>query len=807
MAHVDDHYLQFIRGCSGNRAVPESGVLSEIQQPPAWDAYHKSFGGKQRAHDWKPKLRHQQARSQWHQRKDKKPQFQREQPRQYTWYQDQDCMSQTLWQKHHMPPPEAESETAVPKENQKHHVPSPQAEFDIAVPQENQDSQTKDVGTGQDASNGENGIDQMAGQELLAMIRGATEKNSRPDENEAPPSNERDTEFGVLYPQVVLPPDMVGVPQAKPYASVADAVEDYKLSSDPELWAKSLPPELWAILIGDETLQGPDGELYDVFYPHEGDASSLGIIPENEAHDSFYPYSDGAPELTQPHRTDDGIQSPSSLKLTRASSAEDCLGDLLQEMHHGVLERYPVKQQLFSAIHTAAETALGAAFARLALVGSTAMQVDTPTSDLDVVVFTRPKDDTPQGVEALRWIAAALRGIEPSLRIELIDCAKVPILVATTANGDLSIDVSVDQPLAESHVLWFQMQHELPCQGPLHRVPTPAATTEWGHHAALCRVLKWWLSRRAIPGAKEGGYPSLVWLLMAMHSVRCSLFVDQADAAAGPHGLRHLLGALGAFFDRFSRPSGFWGAIVFADGMHSEFWLHRKAIKGVVEQKDTMQGQDSTHDDQGSLPMFADFAVFDPARPEPADLAVRMSPATWLLFAFELKRGAHLTALALSSINNQNGKPEVGGRAALGELFSQVNGARINSLPAVLPEEARKGSESSQPLAGIFLTEGDSEKSPILKVGIVSAIDPNPGWSAPFLHRRDVYSRMHVNFCDVYGEAVCVPRGQVQVLRPYDFVCGVQLRPIQSNGNIFEIAECDVQRLAGMNALLSEERL
>lgn len=780
------------------KALPESGVLSEIQEPSAgMDMQRPYYKGNQRGHDWKPKLRHQHS-SHW--RKDRRSHFQYDRHPQYRRYQD--CM----WQKHH--------------------VQAPEVEFEIAVPGENRADKTKDVGTGQEASNGETGIGPIAGQELLAMLRGSTENKSWPDGNEVPPTN-------ALDPQVVSPQfyhehdgvpqlfsygdavaevpqeyfeynESLGVPETQPYVNaVADLPEDYKLSES------ELPPELWALLIGDETLQGPDGELYDVFYPHDDVATSLDMKnPESETHDLF---PDGPKEPTRPHGTSDCIRSPSRLQLTRASSAEDCLSDLLQDMHHGVLERYPAKQQLFSAVHTAAETALGAAFARLALVGSTAMQVDTPTSDLDVVVFTRPKDDTPQGVEALRWIAAALRGIEPSLRLELIDCAKVPILVASTADGDLSIDVSVDQPLAESHVLWFQMQHEeLPCQGPLHRVPTPAATTEWGHHAALCRVLKWWLSRRGIPMAKEGGYPSLVWLLMAMHSVRCSLFVDQADAAAGgPHGLRHLLGALGAFFDRFSRPSGFWGAIVFADGMHSEFWLHRKAIDGGVPQEEdaTQDKQDSTRDDQRALPMFADFAVFDPARPEPADLAVRMSPATWLLFAFELKRAAHLTALALDSITNQNGKPEVGGRAALGELFSKVNGAKINSLPVALPEEACKGLESSQPLAGIFLTEGDGEKALMLKVGIVSAIDANPGWSAPFLHRRDVYSRVHVNICDLYGEAVCVPHGKVQALRPYDFVCGVQLRAIQSNGNIFEIAECDAQRLVGMNALLSEERL
>jgi hypothetical protein len=747
------------------KATSESGVVPEIHQPQAgkqegMNVRHQYQHGNQHGKNWKPKLRHRQA--QWHWRNERR----NEHPQHHRKYQD--C----TWQKHH--------------------VLASEADFGSAVALGNRDDNKTDVGPQHEKNKEGTGF--IAGQELLSLIRGTNDSNSAPDAGEMPLPNTLDAQ--VAFTEVHHNHgDILDIREVQ---SCGNAVigdpEEYNLSES------ELPPELWALLIGDETLQGPDGELYDIFYPND--------LPESDLQNLFQADSPNK-DSSRCHSLGEGMHLSSPLKLTRASSAEDCLEDLLQEMHHGVLERYPTKQQLFSAVHAAAETALGTAFARLALVGSTAMQVDTPTSDLDVVVFTRHKDDAPQGVEALRWIAAALRGIEPSLRLELIDCAKVPILVATTADGDLSIDVSVDQPLAESHVLWFQMQHEeLPCQGPLHRVPTPAATAEWGHHAALCRVLKWWLSRRGIPCAKEGGYPSLVWLLMAMHSVRCSLFVDQADAAAGPHGLRHLLGALGAFFDRFSRPSGFWGAIVFADGMHSEFWLHRKAIEEDAHHKHGTQAKhESISNGHRSLQMLSDFAVFDPARPEPADLAVRMSPATWLLFAFELERAAHLTALALSSITGQNGKPEVGGRAALSELFSQVNTTKVNTLPTVLPEEACKGLESSQPLAGIFLTDSDDKKSPTLKVGIVSAIEPNAGWSAPFLHRRDVYSRVHVHLCDLYGDTLCVPRGQVQALRPFDFVCGVQLRAIQSNGNIFEIAESDVQRLAGMNTLVSEERV
>lgn len=781
--------------------------------------------------DWKPKLRHQHA--QWHWKKDRRSQFQQHQGK------NQDGFWQKQHKSQHFPthphrvfgdtlPPKnlhdnskdagamhrKEQESSLQKQHSPQQFPT-SSEVGTTLPAENLCDSSTDVSTmqkknqeclwqGQHApqqppicSEGGSGdaipaqivydcpndAGTTAGQELLALIQKETAQHDNLS----------------LESQLYYACQQDGILGELPVSSFADVVAEGSEENSYGLSEAEMPPELWALLIGDETFQGEDGELYDVFYPDDAARSAKVLFPDGSSE-----------KLLQNNGTDDRMLLPSTKKLNRASSAEDCLENLLQEMHLGVLERHPAKQHLFAAVHTAAQTALGSAFARLALVGSTAMQIDTPTSDLDVVVFTRPKDDSPQGVDALRWIAAALRGVEPSLRLELLDCAKVPILVATTVDGNLSIDVSVDQPLAELHVLWFQMQHEeLPCQGPLHHVPAPAATSEWGQHAALCRVLKWWLNRRGIPGAKEGGYPSLVWLLMAMHSLRCSLFVDQADAAAGPHGLRHLLGALAAFFDRFSRPSGFWGAIVFADGMHSEFWLHRKAIEGGEPSKDGGQAganQELSGDCQQSLPVFADFAVFDPARPEPADLAVRMSPATWLLFAFELRRAAHLAALALSSISNQSGKPEGGGRAALRELFFQVGTTKVNSLPVVLSEEASSGTESSQPLAGIFLTGGDGGEPSRLNVGIVSAIEPNSGWSAPFLHRRDVYSRVHVNFCDRYGEVLCVPHEEAQVVKPSDFVCGVQLRSLNGTGKVFEIAECDVERLVGMSALLAEEK-
>merc|ERR1711904_597301 len=99
----------------------------------------------------------------------------------------------------------------------------------------------------------------------------------------------------------------------------------------------------------------------------------------------------------------------------------------------------------------------------------------------------------------------------------------------------------------------------------------------------------------------------------------------------------------------------------------------------------------SANDDKiRPLPLWADFAVFDPARCEPADLAGRISPATWLLLAFELRRAAQLSATALGSLAGGGGGGKgLGGSGSLCALFCPVGAAASGALPAVLPESCK----------------------------------------------------------------------------------------------------------------------
>eukprot|EP00434_Breviolum_minutum_P024537 symbB.v1.2.021672.t1/scaffold1886.1/size97136/11 len=117
-------------------------------------------------------------------------------------------------------------------------------------------------------------------------------------------------------------------------------------------------------LEGDETLIGPDGAVYDVFYP-----SKSG----DEKEETSTTCSDCA---------------GSPVPMSRQRSAETSIAGVLDFMRSTALARYPARVQLYEKVCSAAKTALGAHFGRMALIGSTALRIDTPDSDLDVVVYT-----------------------------------------------------------------------------------------------------------------------------------------------------------------------------------------------------------------------------------------------------------------------------------------------------------------------------------------------------------------------------------------------------------------------------------
>eukprot|EP00928_Gymnodinium_smaydae_P013623 TRINITY_DN14958_c0_g2_i4.p1 TRINITY_DN14958_c0_g2~~TRINITY_DN14958_c0_g2_i4.p1 ORF type:complete len:988 (-),score=208.62 TRINITY_DN14958_c0_g2_i4:376-3339(-) len=565
-------------------------------------------------------------------------------------------------------------------------------------------------------------------------------------------------------------------------------------------------------LLGDESLQGPDGDIYEVFYPSAGlpeePAAVAQLAPELPAPTPEYTGCGAASGSRSPRVTATASRSPPL--APRRNSAEFGIGDIVTYMRSVQAARYPARARLFEVVRSAAASSLGDHFSRLALVGSAALRIDTPDSDLDAVVFTRlPCNDAGDvtaaplaPAEALRRIAHVLASNEYTLgsgfgegplRFQLVDCARVPVLtvLAPLPTGDLlSLDLTVDQPLGEWHVLWFlsQRSEPEPEPAPLHRVPAPRPDGwEQGLESAALRCVKWWLRRRKIPVSKEGGYPTVAWTLMVVHVLRCSLFVDDAGrrerfagTAVGERGYDEhaLLGALAAFFDRFS--GGPAGTLLFA-GTEAQFWP-QPAL--------------------GQAPIAEDLSVLDPTTTqdegflqgmEPADLAPRISPATRLLQAYELRRAAWLSAVALRSQGSLEGNC---GGAALQALFSDV-GEFTNLVPTAVPEE---------PIAVVALLEDT------LHIGYLTKVQPKFGWSAPFLHRSDCKSRMAMKLCEVDPQTGLIVRyGRSSPLRwftPADFVCALRVKTCpkgsRRHGQLCDVLEAEeLERWLDLHATLA----
>eukprot|EP00929_Paragymnodinium_shiwhaense_P104286 TRINITY_DN6858_c0_g1_i1.p1 TRINITY_DN6858_c0_g1~~TRINITY_DN6858_c0_g1_i1.p1 ORF type:complete len:1071 (-),score=218.25 TRINITY_DN6858_c0_g1_i1:95-3307(-) len=603
----------------------------------------------------------------------------------------------------------------------------------------------------------------------------------------------------------------------------------------------------------DETFTGPDGDVYEVYYPKkggkDGEKDCDTILPSPD--DGLFDDCDGASTPSSSTR------SPSLVR--EKSSAELGIGDVVSYMRNVAVQRYPARNWLFEVVKSATQAALGEHFGRFALVGSTAMCIDTPDSDLDAVVFTRYSEASntvpPTPAEALRRVAdmlmASTAGLSGPLRLQLVDCARVPVLTVVcpaAIDGDtgveLSLDLTVDQPLGEWHVLWFLSQRckpepELAAPSPLQQVPIPRPDGwEQSLEAAALRCVKWWLRRRHIPVSKEGGFPSVTWTLMVIHVLRCSLFVNEVGLCAlglgnfanvgndlGEVEERTLLGAIAAFFDRFNE-GGPAGTLLFADGKRAEFWPQQQQKKSPRhgEETDDSTGENPANAEKAmpaaltpaSLLNAEHLSVLDPTTTQagvppgaaPADLAPRISGATRLLHAYELRRAALLSAAALdhrnceldldgdgegstsasSSDSGRSSKPK--GSSALKELFADV-GEGKNTLPASVPsEEARRGV--------MILAQGE------LCIGLLHRVKPKPGWSASFLHRGDTRSRcaMHLYNVDVETGRVKAAKGELRWFCPSEFVCAVRFEAANGSCKNKVLEADDLERLREMRSLL-----
>ncbi|CAK9075151.1 unnamed protein product [Durusdinium trenchii] len=515
---------------------------------------------------------------------------------------------------------------------------------------------------------------------------------------------------------------------------------DYSLEPWSECGASS--PSQW----GDETLIGPDGAVYDVFYP-------------SAAHD----------EKEETSTTCSDCAGGSPIPFSRQRSAEASIEGVLDFMRSATMARYPARVQLYDKVCGAAKSALGDHFARMALIGSTALRIDTPDSDLDVVVYTRTGNDQEgeerlEPVEALRKITDFLKK-EEALKLQLVDCARVPVLTVLSEDGRLSLDLTVDQPLGEWHVLWFQSLWQWdPFAYPLETLPPPIGEDKehWsaGLEATALRCIKWWLRRRSIPVSKEGGYPTVVWTLMVLHVLRCSVFVNEDGKQE--KGNRALLGAIAAFFDRFAG-SGLMGTLSFSmgpDGVSTAF-------HPLPEENGMQAAVDYTSETPS-------FSVLDPTTTcelsvacgvVPSELAPALPPATRLLHAYELQRAQRLSALALES----DGESSRGaGSEALEELFTETSQS-CNSMPAEMP---------SQSTGVIVLRDGE------LSVGILTQVSPKHGWTAPFLHRRDAQSSLALQLCQVREcDGLLTPHtGKERWFQACEVVCLAALQPMVTRG-------------------------
>mmetsp|Transcript_117780 Transcript_117780/g.305688 ORF Transcript_117780/g.305688 Transcript_117780/m.305688 type:complete len:660 (+) Transcript_117780:67-2046(+) len=458
-------------------------------------------------------------------------------------------------------------------------------------------------------------------------------------------------------------------------------------------------------------------------------------------------------------------------------SGESLLMEMLAAMDQHMQHLRETQQGLVATVELACRRALDRNFGRLVLVGSAALRVETPGSDVDVVCFTRREgaDDKHMAglpVDILRRIHWALKDLinqysyyAASFSMELIEDARVPILRVLWGPTEhpIAVDVSVDQTQPVDHVRWFQRVGAAPRPTAPPPVVAPLVTL-------TLRCVKWWLRQRQIPRTKEGGLPTLAWLLMAVHV--CSLPETHEQAmASGRRPMAALLAFLGAFFRHYSSLHRLDGVLRFApDGSASDF--RRRA-----------RPRDEP---------WAELAVLDPTREgaESLNLAPRLPPATQLLLAYELQRAGSRLERIPKTCEAAPGTS----RQILEEVFESLPDG-TNALPSFLA--------AGIGVLVLRMEAEDGTQSVDVEVGIAEHIVTRPGWAAPFLLRSDERSEFHVKLCNVedYGVHCELRKACPIVLGPCDFICRVGL---EKDGRGWNLDKEGAERLQVMRRLVRD---
>eukprot|EP00931_Biecheleriopsis_adriatica_P088428 TRINITY_DN62755_c0_g1_i1.p1 TRINITY_DN62755_c0_g1~~TRINITY_DN62755_c0_g1_i1.p1 ORF type:complete len:629 (-),score=104.46 TRINITY_DN62755_c0_g1_i1:123-2009(-) len=465
-------------------------------------------------------------------------------------------------------------------------------------------------------------------------------------------------------------------------------------------------------------------------------------------------------------------------------SGEHFLMEMLAAMDQHMQQLRETQQGLVATVELACRRALDRHFGRLVLVGSAALRVETPGSDVDVVCFTRRDGPETVGLPAdvLRRVHWSLKELisqysdyPTSFSMELIDDARVPILRVLWGPPEhaVAVDVSVDQHRPLDHVRWFQRVGAAPRPTEPPPVVAPLVTL-------TLRCVKWWLKQRQIPRTKEGGLPTMAWLLMAVHV--CSLPETHEQAmVSGQRPMAALLASLAAFFRHYQSLDRLDGVLQFAaDGTSSEFRM--RAERGSVG-----TGPASTSP-------WAELAVLDPTREglESLNLIPRLPPATQLLLSHELSRAhARLEAVPRSQEASFGES-----RRILEEAFRPLPEG-TNALPSFIVSQA----------VGALVVCGEASPGSgvqQVEVAVIESVTPRPGWTAPFLLRGDERSEVAVILCDLEERtARCRFRGGKAPVKlsPANFVCRVHL---ERHGREWRIDAEGLDRFRAMRGIIGE---
>eukprot|EP00927_Polykrikos_kofoidii_P059646 TRINITY_DN5478_c0_g1_i2.p1 TRINITY_DN5478_c0_g1~~TRINITY_DN5478_c0_g1_i2.p1 ORF type:complete len:873 (+),score=109.92 TRINITY_DN5478_c0_g1_i2:104-2620(+) len=179
------------------------------------------------------------------------------------------------------------------------------------------------------------------------------------------------------------------------------------------------------------------------------------------------------------------------------------VANILGLMEREVSEVAPKKEALRKCVEDAVRESLALAGCRVEVVGSTSWGGAVPQSDLDLVILTPGSEDL-EGRDAVVVLEDLRRGLETLPQesrtwktLEVLHAPRVPVLRMHEAK--LSCDVSVDQR---------RCLH--------HRAVMLSALEGRPQIRSFIQLVKFWLRRRGIPMAAEGGLASLAWAVVAL---------------------------------------------------------------------------------------------------------------------------------------------------------------------------------------------------------------------------------------------------------------------------------------------------